>query len=421
MKPRRTAVLLVLLSLAQALSATVFLRINGFGFINSLLFFAAGIASSFLLVKLPPLSPMPLPRIWGSPSTFPTKLLVAAVLLVVLCVGSQSILRGSPLSVEQADMLPVIDVMGRRFLTGRWQDVYQPIPEIWNGMQPIYLPALWMSFLPAVLFHFDLRWITVAGISASVLLCLLPLSFEKKHRLFSALLTIGVFLVVFWLLYDETNNVIRLTEEGVVFFYYGLLVYALASGKAPLLGVASALCLLSRPALAGWVPCLALVWLVRREYVGLAKAFVAGAFVVLLLVIVPFGWKPLQLFLSLPEKYIAHAQAVWETYPDHFYKSLGMAKFFGKDHTVLLHRCLVIGSFLMPVLFTGTFLLKKRGVPANNLLPASFVLTLTVFYNFLDVSYLYLYYTPVFVSLLVAGFGLAAQAGSEEKRMISSK
>ncbi|HEX8314819.1 MAG TPA: hypothetical protein VF609_07500, partial [Flavisolibacter sp.] len=222
---------------------------------------------------------------------------------------------------------------------------------------------------------------------------------------------------------DDTNNVIRLTEEGVVFFYYCLMAIAIASGNAWLIGIAAALCLLSRFAIVGWLPCLAVYWVMNKKYSQLAKAFISGSAVVLLLLIIPFGWSPVQLFISLPGKYIAHAQTVWNTYPEHFNNSLGMAKFFGKDGVEALHYCLLITTFLVPLVFILFFLLRRKQQRANNLLLASFNLTLTMFYNFLDVSYLYLYYTPVLVSLLIAGFSLCAQREDEadEKRMISSR
>lgn len=346
----------------------------------------------------------------------------AGLFMVLLPAGyhfSRMIMDATPVAIENADMLPIINVMGQRFLQGDISAVYQPIPEIWNGIQPIYPPVLWMSFLPALLFQFDLRWITVLGIYASVALCFFLLPFQqKKERVGSLCLAIALGVLLFWLHDDKQNNVIRLTEEGVVFFYYCLMVCAIVSRKAWLIGLAAAFCVLSRFAIVGWLPCLALYWLLKKQYAQLGKALLTGAIVILVLLIIPFGWKPVQLFLSLPEKYIAHAQQVWETFPDHFTKSLGMAKFFGKEHVGLLHQCLLVTTFLLPLLFVLFFLLKN-GKKANNLLLASFNLALTMFYNFLDVSYLYLYYTPVFVSLLIAALVLNSQR-SEAKRLISS-
>ena len=83
-----------------------------------------------------------------------------------------------------------------------------------------------------------------------------------------------------------------------------------------------------------------------------------------------------------------------------------MAKFFGASHIKLLHSILVTGSFLIPL--SLLLFLRKKISTQPNILLAGFQLSLTFFYNFLDVTYLYLYYTPVFVSLLITSWSLSS-------------
>ncbi|HET9826312.1 MAG TPA: hypothetical protein VFP87_13320, partial [Chitinophagaceae bacterium] len=83
------------------------------------------------------------------------------------------------------------------------------------------------------------------------------------------------------------------------------------------------------------------------------------------------------------------------------------AKFFGPDHIRLLHFILIIGAFLIPIIFL--FLARKKTLNPSNILLAGFQLSITFFYNFLDVSYLYLFYTPVFVSLVISAWSLSAK------------
>jgi hypothetical protein len=320
----------------------------------------------------------------------------------------------TPLGIESADMLPIIKVMGQRFLHGDLHTVYSPIAEIWGGIQPIYLPALWMAFLPALIFDFDMRWITVTGIWLSVMAVLFPVVLKIRNGL-TFLVPGAILLLLGWLHFDKVNNVIRLTEEGVIFIFYSLMVYALVSGKAWLIGTGAAFCLLSRYALIGWIPCAAIFWLWNKEYLNVTKAFFSGAMVILLLLIIPFGWPTLKLLINVPRHYIEHAQIVWERNPEYFYHSLGMASFFGPTGIISLHSVLVAGTFLCPLLFLIYCLIRKQaGRQTNNFLLASFQLSITFFYNFLDVSYLYLYYTPVFVSLLIASLSFANNfAGSK--------
>lgn len=365
----------------------------------------SGLAIAFLLLYIPPLQLIP-PRKYPHKQWI-VKLLVIIILLPVSYFFSRKIMDATPLGIESADMLPIIKVMGQRFLNGDLHAIYSPIPEIWGGIQPIYLPALWMAFLPALIFEFDMRWITVAGIWLSIILVLYPV-LVKVRNILTLLIPATILLLLGWLHFDHVNNVIRLTEEGVIFFFYSLMVYVLVSGKPWLIGIGAAFCLLSRYALIGWIPCAAIFWLWNKEYLYVAKVFFAGSFIILLLLIIPFGCSVLEMLIKVPGHYTEHAQIVWERNPEYFYHSLGMAKFFGSSGIANLHLVLVVGTFLCPLLFFGYYLFeKKAGRQTNNFLLASFQLSITFFYNFLDVSYLYLYYTPVFVSLVIASLSFA--------------
>ena len=52
----------------------------------------------------------------------------------------------------------------RKVSEGEWRQVYDPISEIWNGTRPIYLPAMWFPYAPAVMLKIDMRWITVTAV-----------------------------------------------------------------------------------------------------------------------------------------------------------------------------------------------------------------------------------------------------------------
>ncbi len=391
--------LLVLSAVLQTLCATVFLSIKNFAAIASILFIISQIASCFCLLYLPPLSFNR--RTFINKQTAP-KLLITASLLPVSYQAARNIMDGTPLRIEYADMLPIIGVMCQRFLSGGFNQVYAPIPEIWNGVQPIYLPAMWLPFCASFLFRFDMRWTTVACIWGCVSLCVLPLWERIKLIPFYAA---SLALLLAWLHFEKTNNVIRLTEEGVVFFYYSLLTVALLSGRAWTIGIAAALCLLSRYALIGWLPFAILCLLYKRQYRFLWQALLAGSITIAMLIL-PFGTSFLAQQLHLPQQYIAHAQRVWQENPEFFSQSLGLAKFFGPGHTVLLHSILVCSSFIVPLLFF--LLIYKRSFSTTNVLLAGLQLTLCVFYAFIDVSYSYLFYTPVFVNLVIAGCAMSS-------------
>jgi hypothetical protein len=156
----------------------------------------------------------------------------------------------------------------------------------------------------------------------------------------------------------------------------------------------------------GWIPFASLYLLFTGQFRYLLEALAAGTTVVFTILIFPFGWKPLLMHLQLPNDYIVHAERIWNENPEYFYNSLGMAKFFGPQHVNLLHSILLWGTFIIPLFFL-VFIKKKSAAPKIILL-SCFQFCITFFFNFLDISYLYLFYTPVFVSLVIAGWALTA-------------
>lgn len=393
---------LVVLAILQVLSATYFLEIPNFQALDSFLFLFTGVGISLCLLQVPAIQ---IRKDLIINRQLLVKLLAIALLLPVSYQLSRHIMDDNPLMYQNADMLPIIKSMNQRFLNGQWKQVYQPIPEIWNGIRPIYLPAMWMPFGLSLIFDFDIRWITVCGIWLSVILCVLPI----WRKLTASIFLIVTFLVLLaWLHTNDDNGVIELTEEGVVFFYYCVLATAIVLKNPWLMGISVAACLLSRYSFIGWIPFAVLYLLIKKEYKFLLRTSTTAIIVIVVLVL-PFGMGPLLYHLHLHDDYITQASRVWHDEPETYFETLGMAKFFGASHIKLLHSILEIGSFLIPLSFL--LFLRKKIFTQPNILLAGFQLSLTFFYNFLDVTYLYLYYTPVFVSLLIASWSLSANKG----------
>jgi hypothetical protein len=395
------ATIIVVLATLQVLCSTCFLDIQKFYGVISFLFLLSGIGISICLLKSPRLEISK--TVLGDKQSL-GKILVIALLLLLSYRLARQIMDESPLRLEDADMLPIMKVMGQRFWKGDWQQVYQPIPEIWGGIKPIYLPAMWMPFSLSIVFDFDIRWITICGIWLSIIICVLP-AWKQSWQTIPFIMTLLTLLA--WLHLDENNNVIELTEEGVVFFYYALLVVAIILYNPWLLGISCALCLLSRYSFIGWIPFAILALLVKKEYLFLLKTLLSASVVILFILVLPFGINPLLYHLHLHDNYISQAARVWHDNPEFYYRGLGMAKFFGPSQINRLHFVLEAGTFLIPLVFL--FFLRKRLSTQPNLLLAGLQLSITFFYNFLDVTYLYLFYTPVIVSLVIAGWSLSSK------------
>src|SRR6185369_8142907 len=261
--------IIVVLAALQVLSSTYFLDIPNFYGVNSFLFLLSGTGITICLLKIPQVE---IQKTDIVNKQILVKILVIAVLLPVSYQLARQIMDENPLRYENADMLPIMKVMGQRFWKGEWGQVYQPIPEIWNGIKPIYLPAMWMPFSLSLIFDFDIRWITVCGIWLSIILCVLPV----WRKVNSAIFLIVAFLILLaWFHTNDVNGVIELTEEGVVFFYYTFLVTAIILKNPWLLGISIAACLLSRYSFIGWIPFAVLYLTVRKEYKFLLRTSVA--------------------------------------------------------------------------------------------------------------------------------------------------
>jgi hypothetical protein len=374
--------------------------------IASVIYFIAGITIGLLFLRLPQ-SRLSFTIPSKSIQTgIGYKLFFALIIAIIMHHFTKNWIIDTPLTIYDADMLPVMKVMSQRFLQGQWSGVYTPIPEIWGGIQPIYLPAMWLPFTIAVAGNFDLRWITTGGLLLSFCIFLIVFTPPKK-QIISILLVLTACMLFWWLQTEEVHNFIRLSEEGVVVCYFSLLTVALLSGNYYAIGLSAALCALSRYSLVGWLPAMLFYLLFIKKNKKELFAFVStGLGVFVLLVILPFGWKILQVFLSLPSQYIEHANRVWKDSPELFRESMGFAKFFSPLKTGLLHRVLITAAFGVPLLFiTGCYAwqkTKKRILP--NMPLACLKISLVVFYSLLDVPYLYLFYTSSFVSLIAIAY-----------------
>ncbi len=230
--------------------------------IVSILYLIAGLGFIFAILKLPPAR---LPRFneWKRETSL--KLPIFVFMLFLAFITSRYWLDLIPLDPDFADMLPVVKVMNERFLHGQWKQVYDPIPEIWNGTRPIYLPAMWLPYLFAVALRVDIRWVTIVLVVASFSVILI-MTRIKKNKYFGYGL-IAITALLFWWIFarNEVHSLITMSEEGVVIFYFVLLCLSIISGNAFLMGMAASLCLLSRYSMIGWLfPCL-IYYIFRKE------------------------------------------------------------------------------------------------------------------------------------------------------------
>ncbi|MES1223272.1 MAG: hypothetical protein ABUT20_47700, partial [Bacteroidota bacterium] len=381
----------------EAICSTWLLLLPGLAVFNSIAYFISGLCIAVIILFLPQAQKLRVEA--GNKVHGYTRASLLIITGIVICYFSMGIMNDNPLDYRNADMLPVIKVMDQRFLHFQWRHVYDKIPEIWNGSDPIYLPAMWLPFAPAVILHIDLRWVTVTCLIFVFAYSFFFLSFKQK----SSFIIISITAVLLsWLLsQDDTHGFISFSEESVVVVYYFLLANALISENIFFISIITCLCILSRYALAGWVPAFfvfLLLWKKRKQ----AVVFAATGFLFFVFgFLLPFGSEAFLRLVHLPEDYIGFSKRVWADSPEAFTDYLGFAKFFvpGKIHK--LHQVLITLSFIAPSAFIFACYSLRKKIKLSNISLACLKLTVVIFYNFMIVPYLYLFFTSTFMSLLI--------------------
>jgi hypothetical protein len=254
---------------------------------------------------------------------------------------------------------------------------------------------MWLPYVPAIAMGIDMRWIAIAALLFSFGAFIILYKPGNTRRSF--FLGVLAFLLFWWIVADNTPGIVSVSEEGVVIGYYVLLVLALVSGKPWLTGIAISLCMLSRYALVGWIPAYLLWLILQKKRQQLSIISLTGILCFVLLFLVPVGWITFTRLAHLPGNYVSFAGRVWKDAPDVFSTAPGLAWFFGRNGTAILHDLLILFSFTLPITFTVSALRRNL----NNIPLAALKLTLVVFYCFIDVPYLYLFYTSSLVSLII--------------------
>lgn len=398
MAPRKYLLTVIAFAI-ETLSSTWLLKLNGWAPLLSILYFLSGTTLSILLLYFPVVKLVMPAKGWWKTHTIHYRLILIGLIALAMYSWCRYWFEEIPIDINNADMLPIIKVMGDRFVAGHHKQVYDIIPWIWNGIQPIYLPAMWLPYVPAIALGIDIRWVTMAGLLFSFAVFLF-LYRPEIHRYLSFFTAVLAFLLFWWILADNTPGIISVSEEGVVVGYYVLLVLALTSGNPWWIGITASLCMLSRYSLVGWIPAYTFYLLLGKKWRQIGIFALTGILSFILLFLLPVGGQTFMRLIKLPGNYISFAGRVWKDSPEVFSSAPGFAWFFGKKGIVLLHKLLIALSFIVPSSFV-LYCYNRKKPPLANIPLAALKLSLVIFYCFIDVPYLYLFYTSSFVSLIL--------------------
>lgn len=366
---------------------------------TAVIYFVAGLSIALLplLVRRRPVIP-------GSKISTYATWLGLLIIIFLLVKDFPALIVANPLDYKVSDMLPIMKVMAERFIDG--QHVYKRIPEIWQGMQPIYLPAMWLPFVLSELMEFDLRWITLSFIILGSIVSVK--AWDLKPRPF---VTLIVFVPLFWLattLVTKDMSYFIHTQEGIAVGYYLLLAFALMRGNPYLIGFSAALCLTSRFSFIFWLLAYGLYLLFSKDYRFFLKTAIVGLLTVVALMLFTGAYRHLDVFMGLQRTYL-HAvrpNNEWK-YSEMLQTSLGMARFWGYASLKELHKLFLIVNTLVPVLAFSIYLLRKRGTRKRNLISLCILkLSLVCFYNLILIPIPYLFYTSTFISIAILHYWL---------------
>lgn len=315
---------------------------------------------------------------------------------------SEGILAQTPVDYHISDVLPIMQIMSQRWMSG--QQVYAIIPEIWGGMKPIYLPAMWMPYVISETWHFDPRWIDIVWMLVAGLLPLLWPRAGRQAVWLTLLAALATHLLFQQFLRMDTR-LVSMSDEGVVVGWYTLLAWALWRNNPWLIGVALTLSVLSRLSLAGWIPAYGLYVLLSEGRTRTLKIFGTAAVLGLALMVGSQAIFHLDNFLELPRRYLEAVQGEeYQKLTGAINEGLGIAKFLTQQQLVQLHYLNQFATFGIPLLLVGLWWrFRSRFDPVFFPL-ALLKIALVVFFNLLIIPIHTMFYTSCFVSVAALAF-----------------
>ena len=331
--------------------------------------------------------------------------------LVLLGVGYYFVLAKHPVSAHESDIIPLIQVICRRFMAGEYP--YRVINDFGYPLQATYLPLQWMPFTVAELFHMDYRWVAFA-VWCIAALWVYARSQKINNRMLSVLMLLLLLGANCILLPDSNNRIIWATVEIMIAGYYMLLISGLNQENAIIQGIFISCCLLSRYSLILWLPLYAFILF----FSGKRKLLLGSATTVLVMVLVfyvlPFMSKDWALFYKSYKYYDKAALHEWtylnyDGFPSQLYEGTGYAYYFYTRFTnldimeriKLMQKVHLVTCLAVIAVMAAWYWFNRKKINYKIFLLASFKIYLAFFLFLIQVPYVYLMITGSFVSIAI--------------------
>lgn len=344
---------------------------------------------------------------------------IAPLLGVVACIFIYATIDGvissSPVSLEESDIIPTLQVLVDRFLNG--EQVYRPVDFGSWQVIPGYMPMQWMPYSIAALLDFDFRWIPYLTLGGIILL-LSKKALHNPDRIISTILIIGLLLLLFYSIQATQHKMYLTTVEWTIASFYILLCLYLNSKKYWVIGIVLFLCLFSRYSLLFWLVPMALVF--WNQHTLKFNLSIAGVVISLALLtyFIPYFFQDPTIFTNGLDYYNLATTRGWTPRPwiapgmppDHIGLGYGFAFYFWEylDHLpiadrviscIWTHRIVSLGSAVALSYYYIKF--QKQIIHSSIFLLAALKIYFVFFYGFIQIPYLYLMVVPLVVSFMM--------------------
>ena len=161
-------------------------------FVLGIVFFAMALGLIWLVRSPLKQITLPLPDAFKSDRVKPAILLTAIVLAALGILWRFQVYNGTRIHSSMGDMLPLIDMVTATFLAGEFPYKIYELP--WK-IPLTYMPGMWMPYLPAQVFDFDLRHMGLL-FTAGTMVLMIGAGFRRQANtaiIISCCIVIGCF------------------------------------------------------------------------------------------------------------------------------------------------------------------------------------------------------------------------------------
>lgn len=318
---------------------------------------------------------------------------------------------------EFSDIIPQTKTLVSRLLEGVFP--YREISDWGYSMYPTYLPLQWMPFILPEVLHFDYRWMAFAVFCVGFMFYLLFILHRKINLFNNIILLILPFIAIMLFIWYDAP-VFGFTIESLIGGYYLILCLSFFSKSVYVRALGLTLCLLSRYSLVLWIPLYILIIYFsesKKNAIWISAITLLGV----LFIYGPFLGFDSNIFLNGYRYHTTAAVGEWGGHPwqeltdkpFHLFRGVGIAAFFydfagGEliDRLHLLQRVHLLSSIGI-VLLLGLFFFRfksKINYPIFAL--ASLKIYLAIFYNFIQIPYVYLFFILIIISLPIIAISM---------------